>query len=108
MIVDLAIITAGQVLRVDLRRKSGRLVGPKGTVLTEGMLDALRKRGVSRLDIEPAGAGASTTGPADDTALDRDLDERFSLVIDDPFMQALKQHTRRVLLANTPVVDSSV
>ena len=95
MIVDLDIISAGQLLRTALRRKDGRVLLAKGTVLSKPMLTALRKRGVTRLDVEPA--PDRTPDSFDRATIESALDHRFSLVVDDPFMQALRRHALNAL-----------
>ena len=95
MIVDLDIVSAGQLLRTGLRRKDGRVLIAQGTVLTNPMLAALRRRGITRLDVEPA--PDRTPESFDRAAIQSELDHRFSLVVDDPFMQALKRHALQAL-----------
>ena len=101
MIVDLDIISAGQLLRTALRRKDGRVLLAKGTVLSKPMLTALRKRGVTRLDVEPA--PDRTPDSFDRATIESALDHRFSLVVDDPFMQALRRHALNALAGGMPV-----
>ncbi len=101
MIVDLDIVSAGQLLRTGLRRKDGKVLIAQGTILTNPMLAALRRRGITRLDVEPA--PDRTPESFDRAAIESELEHRFSLVIDDPFMQALKRHALQALLGGVPV-----
>jgi hypothetical protein len=106
MLVDLIDVTAGDILRVELLRENGKVLIPKATVLSKPLLSGLRKRGVSRIDIE-APPGTPMGGLDRDEAVQL-IDKRFSLVTDDPFMQALRRHTLIALTGLDPEEDDDV
>lgn len=79
----------GMVLAKDITNQEGRVLCGKGTTLTESLIDRLKKMGVSHVAV--MGHPVEVEGEKTLEEELRDIEKRFSRVVDTPPLMYLKK-----------------
>ncbi len=98
-IISISLAAGGMVLAREIRTSTepnGRILCGKGVVLTESMIERLRKMHIESVAVEGHPVKVEGEPTLDDMLAA--LDKRFSRVAHDPLMMKIKEMYRRQIL----------